>query len=674
MKRKLSANSQSVVNSGITDDYKQAITEYIWNGFDAKATVVDINYVVKDELGNLEFLIVIDNGNGIKRETLECTFGAFLDSQKKRYYQRTSEVRGKKGKGRFSFMAFADRAIWKTRYLNAEGILMEYTICIDVSDLSDYEISDEYEVDASRYKTGTEVSFLNLKNISVAHLEDEAFFDFLSQQYAWFLCLNSGSDYKIRINGDELEYEDIIAVKECVDFSINEKVFNVTYIRWGDKIGERCYYYMLNQNLHEVFKIPTSFNNNTIEFNHSVFVESSYFNDFYYEENPQTRLDGKPNQIDATYKNLLKKLKEFLSKKQKEYVNEVAAVKLINQYEATGVLPVFRLDPYHQMRRQDLIDTIKHIYIVQPKIFKGLLKEQQKTLVGFLNLLLDSDERTKILSILESIVSLSEEERSQLAQLLESTNMRNITRMVNLVHNRVKAIEMLRLLVNDYKKFTTERHQIQTIIENNFWLFGDSYQLVSADETFEKALGKYTYVLDGKDIADDVNSHHIDSPDSNRRPDIFMCRNKINGSVDLCDMVEEHIIVELKRPSVNVGIKQYRQIEDYFTLIKGEPRFNSSSRVWRFYVVSTIVEEEVKAKYESFKPYNKRYLVYKEGDYEIYAMSWDDVFQEFTYKNQYILTKLNFSKEEIQKEIEDASIDAQGTARLANLLMEMDTN
>lgn len=33
MKYKVSANSQSVVNSGITDDYKLAMSEYIWNGF-----------------------------------------------------------------------------------------------------------------------------------------------------------------------------------------------------------------------------------------------------------------------------------------------------------------------------------------------------------------------------------------------------------------------------------------------------------------------------------------------------------------------------------------------------------------------------------------------------------------------------------------------------------------
>lgn len=44
MKHKISANSKSVTNAGITSDYKQAIAEYIWNGFDAGASRVYIDY------------------------------------------------------------------------------------------------------------------------------------------------------------------------------------------------------------------------------------------------------------------------------------------------------------------------------------------------------------------------------------------------------------------------------------------------------------------------------------------------------------------------------------------------------------------------------------------------------------------------------------------------------
>lgn len=81
MKYKVSADSQSVVNSGITDDYKQAICEYLWNGFDAGASELNLDYAVNG-LGAVTKIKISDNGKGIDRSTLKATFGAFLNSQK----------------------------------------------------------------------------------------------------------------------------------------------------------------------------------------------------------------------------------------------------------------------------------------------------------------------------------------------------------------------------------------------------------------------------------------------------------------------------------------------------------------------------------------------------------------------------------------------------------------
>ena len=58
MQHQVSANGRSVINSGITEDYKQAFVEYIWNGFDAGATEINICYVLANELGALESVCV----------------------------------------------------------------------------------------------------------------------------------------------------------------------------------------------------------------------------------------------------------------------------------------------------------------------------------------------------------------------------------------------------------------------------------------------------------------------------------------------------------------------------------------------------------------------------------------------------------------------------------------
>ena len=670
MQHQVSANGRSVINSGITEDYKQALVEYIWNGFDAGATEINISYVQANDLGALESVCISDNGRGVKKDLLEFTFGAFLDSQKRSTFQRTSEMRGKKGKGRFSFKAFATEAEWTTRYLNEDQKLMQYSIKINIGDLSKYEVSEEVELDQASYSTGTDVKFTNINKLSINSFVDVSFTEYIAQQYAWFLCLNKSLGYAIKLNEVEFAYDHLIACEEEKPFDIYGTHFDVTFIRWNKNIGDKFYFYMMNSNLHENFKELTSFNNNTIDFYHSVYVKSSYFNDFIFERDPSPRFDNKPNQSDRVYKKLKRELKAYLETKQKEFVSEVAAINLINKYETLGILPRVKNNRYDEARRQDLIETIKQIYIVQPKIFKGLKPEQGKVLVGFLNLLLDTDERDRIIEIIEGIVSLTEDERVQFVKALRSTSLSNINRVVNMMRNRLEVIECLKTLVYDLEKFTNERNHIQKIIEQNYWLFGESYHLVSADVTFERLLSKYLYALDGQHKPDLIQ---IENQEANRRPDIFICRNHKVNDAKTSSMLEENIIVELKRPSVTIGITQYRQIEDYLRLIKNEPQFSSQSRLWKFYVISSKIDDDVKNKYESFKSYNKRYLVYFEGNYEIYALSWDDVFQEFYYKHEYLLSKFSFSKESIKAEVENVRKDVEESNTLTQRILSLET-
>ena len=77
----LSVKNQSIESSGITKDYKEAICEYVWNGFEANASEVRISYTL-GEMGGLNSVIISDNGSGIDYNDLPNTFGAFLTSQK----------------------------------------------------------------------------------------------------------------------------------------------------------------------------------------------------------------------------------------------------------------------------------------------------------------------------------------------------------------------------------------------------------------------------------------------------------------------------------------------------------------------------------------------------------------------------------------------------------------
>lgn len=115
---------------------EKAISEYIWNGFDANATEVDINIkYANNEFGFVESMEIIDNGDGICYEELPEKFKVFYDSTKRKEKKSKSDlIHGKNGYGRLTFFKFARFASWHTRYL-LKDTMYEYDIDINSDNL-----------------------------------------------------------------------------------------------------------------------------------------------------------------------------------------------------------------------------------------------------------------------------------------------------------------------------------------------------------------------------------------------------------------------------------------------------------------------------------------------------------------------------------------------------------
>ncbi len=86
---------------------------------------------------------------------------------------------------------------------------------------------------------------------------------------------------------------------------------------------------------------------------------------------------------------------------------------------------------------------MKELYCIQPRIFKGLKREQEQTMLGFLNLLLDTDERENIMTIVENIVRLTATEKEELKNVLQKTSLSRIISSVKLIENRYKVVSLL---------------------------------------------------------------------------------------------------------------------------------------------------------------------------------------------------------------------------------------
>ncbi|MFD2556080.1 ATP-binding protein [Sphingobacterium tabacisoli] len=422
MKNSTKITNTSIESAGLPKDAKQVIAEYVWNGFDARATTVNID-LSSNELGYIERIRISDNGDGIAPDTLNYSFGNFLDSLKKGQPKRTSYTRGKKGKGRFSFSLFATRATWYTVVATGGG-LMEYKLLIDKNTKEEYENSEPQLSHADH--TGTTVVLEGVFGLNAMTLQSEEFMDFMAQEFGWFLHLNKDVGYSIKINGKPISYHQLIQETDETSFTIyspeeNSFVFKVNYIRWKYPIGDRYYYYFLNSDKIEAAKLLSSFNNNAIEFHHSVYVESAFFDGFELSDimlSAEGNLFSEKEQ-QVVYRKLLVELRDMLERKQKKYVREQAVDIKLKELVQKDLLPRYGTSDMDKHRKATLLQLIQELYIADPRAFVGIKADLIRTYLGFLDLLLQTERKAEILPIIAQAIPLSDKERERLERILK---------------------------------------------------------------------------------------------------------------------------------------------------------------------------------------------------------------------------------------------------------------
>ena len=379
-------------------------------------------------------------------------------------------------------------------------------------------------------------------------------------------------NYKLIINGEDLDYSDLMDEPISLEIKHPESgaTFNVNYIRWVSSLNDEfSKFYYLNENNEEMYKENTTFNKKGDKFFHSVYISSNYFNDFNFdsEENSSQKTIVSGVRSDEEFKYLKSELESFLRVKRKPFLREYAK-KVIEEFENEGIIVRKGKSDFELIQIDDLESVIQEVYTTQPKIFSSLTREQKQTIVGLLSLVLNSEDRERVMEIVDQIVKLDSAERTKLRNLLKVTNMTKIIKTLNLIKDRYQVLEILDQILFTSELGAKEVPHLQKIVENHTWIFGEQYSLVAAaEENFEKALCKHIKILTEKD-----EEIIIDHPNKQKQVDIFICRqNKTRNTVS-------NLIIELKHPKISIGEKQLSQVKEYMMTILGIDRFNTDFR------------------------------------------------------------------------------------------------
>lgn len=654
-KNSITASSTAVKNDLNKLSKETAIAEYIWNGFDAGATTINLNYTVND-MDMVDYISIQDNGSGILKKEIERTFGRYRDSKKKGV--QSPIIRGERGLGRFSFFKFAKYAKWES--FSADGVC---SINIDAEEIRNYEV--DYECVIPFESTGCKVSFdgVNIYNLPREYFTDSVV-KYLSEEYSFLLKINDRFCFYINNRSLPLVENTEYISSFCHD-NIN---FHINMVLWNKKIREPSYIYFIDDHGNIKHKEFSSGNKKN-EFYVSVYIRSSWFNDFIPEKG---KLFTDLHNLDSEcFKELHKHAKSLVQNLYRELrvdaINEIIA-----SFEADGLFP--RHDelsvPLQQFQRQMLIDTIKILYEAEPKFFAGSLNKQQKKILLKLldRILITNDE--SLFKVLDGVVDLNDFEMSKLAKLLGRTKLSNIIRAIDHVQERQDVIEIIKTMHTELRNEVKEVRHIQKVVENNLWLFGEQYHLLTAEEPdFEQALRELLHIHGNEEY---YQKGMVDHPDKQKEMDIFAIRRQ----KEINQYGEEYfhcLVIELKRANESLKDKYLNQLEKYLSVITSNKYFNDGKHKWDFVLVgdriSSTAATLIKSRLSAGKMYCEEGVISRDEFFKVSIKTWGQIFSEHSLRHRHLLDCLALARESIKGD--PASLTARAIQGVEPKKLEM---
>mgnify|MGYP000488705644 CR=1 FL=1 len=630
------SGSAEITGEGIKKHFRsfdpiKALFELIWNGLDANASRVDVK-IRRNDIDGLESITILDNGDGIDVKNIKNNFEKFNESQKK----QDNNKHGSHGKGRLAFHRLCEKATWYTRRESYDA-----KITIESSAIKDFEgkyiSSKEQNAYLSEGSSGTCVELLNFAQINLP--ENNLIIEAFGKEFGWFLVLNK--DRSIFVEGVEVTIpsHDL----HTSNFNIENILFSVKIIRWSDKpSSEKSFNYLINTGNKVVHKEFSKFNKK-VKFYSSAYISSKWVDNF----------DPEGNEVlpDCTvYSPVYKGIMNEVVLYQKEIYQEFLRCyvdKEIERFDENGYFPEYKnIDKnYAIWRKKNTKSTVKEIYLADPAIFNTLNSKQSKILIRLLDRILVSNENDSLFDVLEGVIGLDADNLDRLANQLHKTTLENIVSTIESLQKRQLSVSKLREIMENRFTEVSETPDLQSIIENNTWLFGSQYTTLGAEED--------TFQVIAKNLRDKVQDINLVSNDDlaegsvitgvNRQVDLFLAR-KVPTYDSEGKEFYKCIIIEIKRPGIALNKKHLQQVDDYAEIITKHAAFGSDRMKFELILVGRKISRDdvqIKRRLVGLKDKGEYGLVTSDNNIKCYVKDWFTIFDEFDLSNRYLLENLS---------------------------------
>ena len=604
----------------------QAVAELIWNGLDADASRVDVR-LEYGELG-MTRIVVRDNGHGIPYEDAPKLFTRLGGSWKRpggRTKTKKRMLHGYEGRGRFKVFALGRVADWNVTYITDTGELRGYDITMLEDNIREVRITDEKSLDTGT--SGIEIGVTELHREYRSLESDEAVQEFAE---IFALYLKDYRDVSILYEGMPLDPTTAIATTNSerlndIDDDGTAHPVELEIIEWRN-VTTRGLYLCTEQGF-PLSKVTTRFHIG--EFHFSAYLKSSFI----------TKLHGE-DQLDLAEMNqLLHERIEDAQQVIKAYFRNRSAERartVVEEWKSEKVYPYVgeAKSPLEDAERKvfDILAVTASDYM--PDFGSAPPRKKAFDLRMLRTAIEKSPEELQI--ILNEVLGLPKRKQRELAGLLQEASLSSIISAAKVVADRLKFLAGLEQILFDTELKTRlkERSQLHKIIEDNTWLFGEEYNLSVSDRGLTAVLQKHRKIL-GEDVVIDKPVRHI----SQKRGivDLMLSRTLRRHRADEL----EHLVVELKRPTVNIGPQEILQVEQYAISVASDERFRSVDGVkWTFWAISDDVDV-----YGVFRMSESGVIISKDN-ISVGIKTWGQIIEE----NK---ARLQFFQERLEHQVDD---------------------
>ena len=624
--------TQEHFDRSIKGSPKEAVKELIWNACDADAKNIEVSFDYDGIAGaeSVSDIYVKDDGHGIAIDRIEEYFGKYGRSQKT-YSDKSPGGRiyhGKLGQGRYKSLVAGNFLDWDSVFRDESGTLLRCEIHINSASRMNISYSETAEKAESEH-TGTIVHIHGIPDEKIGFITKmaepmETIPDLLATFAPYLLAY---TNITIKYNGVTVDPAQQIKSQEDQELVYEEDgkepiKARLSAITWKEAQFNKLYICGSSGVVYAEMDYTPLKRTST-----SLYLMGDLFEQMHRDN---TLAMGNTNPAYAYFEEEAKKFARALVGEQEE---EDAAVE-IARIKEEGIYP-YDGEPEDDMKKaeRDVFD----VFAVQVNRAVPQLKSssrQTKKLTYRLMREAINTNPASIKTILTEVFNLTQQQQDDLAELLAHTSLPDIIDTAKTVSDRLVFLQVLEEMVyNDsVGKAIKERTQFHKVLLKELWIFGEKYTLGTSDQSLRNLLKAHLNCLGRDELTPEIPPEAVE--DLTRIPDLCLFQQ-------ICPSYEnfEHLVIELKRPTLTLTLKEMDQIRDYALTVAENPMFDKTRTKWHFVLLGQRLDQHVQRALRNQTVGEGNF--YNADNVSISVFEWSKIIQDNKLKYEYLRRKLN---------------------------------